>query len=41
VIHASVVHELRSEDPAGRDEQFFAHCRDEIKACLLRSIERL
>jgi protein-tyrosine-phosphatase len=29
------------EDPAGRDEQFFAACRDEIKACLLRAVERL
>lgn len=29
------------EDPAGRDEQFFANCRDEIKACLERAIERL
>jgi protein-tyrosine-phosphatase len=29
------------EDPAGRDEQFFADCRDEIKACLARAIERL
>jgi protein-tyrosine phosphatase len=29
------------EDPAGRDEQFFAACRDEIKACLTRAIERL
>jgi protein-tyrosine phosphatase len=29
------------EDPAGRDEEFFAACRDEIKACLTRAIERL
>lgn len=29
------------EDPAGRDEAFFANCRDEIKACLVRAIERL
>jgi protein-tyrosine-phosphatase len=29
------------DDPAGQDEDVFARCRDEIKACLLRSIERL
>ena len=29
------------EDPAGRDEAFFAACRDEIKRCLPRVIERL
>ena len=29
------------EDPAGQDEAFFAACRDEIKACLARAIERL
>jgi len=29
------------EDPAGRDENFFAACRDEIKACLEKAIERL
>ncbi|MBI4515124.1 MAG: low molecular weight protein arginine phosphatase [Deltaproteobacteria bacterium] len=29
------------EDPAGRDENFFAACRDEIKACLERAVERL
>jgi len=29
------------EDPAGRDEAFFANCRDEIKACLERAIARL
>jgi protein-tyrosine phosphatase len=29
------------DDPAGRDEAYFGACRDEIKACLLRAIERL
>ena len=29
------------EDPAGRDEAFFAACRDEIKACLVRVVDRL
>ncbi|MBI1814638.1 MAG: low molecular weight protein arginine phosphatase [Deltaproteobacteria bacterium] len=29
------------EDPAGRDEDFFAACRDEIKRCLEQAIERL
>ncbi len=29
------------EDPAGQDEAFFASCRDQIKACLARAIERL
>jgi protein-tyrosine phosphatase len=29
------------EDPAGRDEAFFAACCSEIKACLERAIERL
>jgi len=29
------------EDPAGRDEAFFAARRDEIKECLLRAIDRL
>ena len=29
------------EDPAGRDEAVFEACRDEIKACLERAIERL
>jgi protein-tyrosine-phosphatase len=29
------------EDPAGRDEAFFAACRDEIKLCLTRAIDRL
>jgi protein-tyrosine phosphatase len=29
------------EDPAGRDEDFFAACRDRIKACLEKAIERL
>ena len=29
------------EDPAGRDEDVFAACRDEIKACLERAIDKL
>lgn len=29
------------EDPAGQDEAFFAACRDEIKVCLTRAIEKL
>jgi protein-tyrosine phosphatase len=29
------------EDPAGRDEEVFAACRDEIKASLLRAVDRL
>jgi protein-tyrosine-phosphatase len=29
------------EDPAGRDEDFFAACRDEIKICLEKAMERL
>lgn len=29
------------EDPAGRDENFFTACRDEIKACLEKAIGRL
>ena len=29
------------EDPSGRDEDFFAACRDEIKACLERAIGRI
>lgn len=29
------------EDPAGRDEAFFATCRDEIKHCLERAVTRL
>lgn len=29
------------EDPAGRDENFFAACRDEIKDCLMTAIDRL
>lgn len=29
------------DDPAGRDESVFAACRDEIKACLARAIQRL
>ena len=29
------------EDPAGRDEAFFEATRDEIKACLVRALERL
>ena len=29
------------EDPAGQDEAFFANCRDAIKVCLARAIERL
>lgn len=29
------------EDPAGRDEDVFAACRDEIKACLTRAIQRI
>jgi protein-tyrosine-phosphatase len=29
------------EDPAGRDENFFAACRDQIKACLEQAIEWL
>jgi protein-tyrosine-phosphatase len=29
------------EDPTGQDESVFAACRDEIKACLERAIERL
>jgi len=29
------------EDPAGQDEAFFAARRDEIKACLVRAIDRL
>jgi protein-tyrosine-phosphatase len=28
-------------DPSGRDEDFFAACRDEIKTCLERAIGRL
>jgi len=28
------------EDPSGRDEDFFAACRDEIKACLERAMHR-
>ena len=29
------------DDPAGQDEAVFAACRDEIKDCLVRAIERL
>jgi protein-tyrosine-phosphatase len=29
------------EDPAGRDAAFFRHCRDEIRRCLERAIDRL
>ena len=29
------------EDPAGQDEEIFAACRDEIKACLVRAIDKL
>lgn len=29
------------DDPAGQSEHVFARCRDEIKACLERAIERL
>ena len=29
------------EDPAGQDESVFAACRDEIKACLERVVDRL
>ncbi len=29
------------EDPAGQDENFFAACRDQIKDCLLKAVERL
>ncbi|HVN86344.1 MAG TPA: hypothetical protein VMW17_16035 [Candidatus Binatia bacterium] len=29
------------EDPAGRDENFFAACRDAIKACLEKAVDRL
>ncbi len=29
------------EDPAGRDEDFFRHCRDEIRRCLEKAIDRL
>jgi protein-tyrosine-phosphatase len=29
------------DDPAGQDEHVFARCRDEIKTCLLRAVERL
>lgn len=29
------------EDPAGQDEAVFANCRDEIKDCLARAIEKL
>jgi protein-tyrosine phosphatase len=29
------------EDPAGRDEAYFAACRDEIKACLEHAVNRL
>jgi len=29
------------EDPAGQDEAVFSACRDEIKSCLVRAIERL
>lgn len=29
------------EDPAGRDENFYASCRDEIKAALERAVARL
>jgi protein-tyrosine-phosphatase len=28
-------------DPAGQDEHVFAACRDEIKACLVRALDRL
>jgi protein-tyrosine-phosphatase len=47
--HGKEIHTLRAfagdrgdiEDPAGQDEAFFATCRDQIKACLARAIERL
>jgi len=47
--HGKEIHTLRAfagqpgdiEDPAGRDEAFFADTRDQIKACLTRAIERL
>jgi protein-tyrosine-phosphatase len=29
------------DDPAGQDEAFFAACRDEIKDCLVRAIEKI
>jgi protein-tyrosine-phosphatase len=29
------------EDPAGRDTDFFARCRDDIRRCLEKGIERL
>lgn len=29
------------EDPAGRDAEFFRHCRDEIRRCLERALERI
>lgn len=29
------------EDPAGRDEDFYRNCRDQIRRCLLKAIDRL
>ncbi len=29
------------EDPAGRGEEFYARCRDEIQRCLQRALEKL
>lgn len=29
------------EDPAGRDEDFYRSCRDQIHRCLLKAIDRL
>lgn len=47
--HGKTIHTLRAfagnpgdiEDPAGRDEAFFANCRDQIKECLVRAVQRL
>jgi protein-tyrosine-phosphatase len=29
------------EDPAGRDEDFYRACRDQIRRCLIKAIDRL
>ncbi|MGH7788777.1 MAG: hypothetical protein ACRERC_18040 [Candidatus Binatia bacterium] len=40
-LKAFAGHPGNIEDPAGRDEAFFANCRDEIKDCLERAMPRL
>jgi protein-tyrosine-phosphatase len=40
-LHEAAGEEGEVDDPAGRDEAFYRSCRDEIRRCLEKSLDRL